>query len=205
MKKSFNKVVSVLIVLLVFTSCTVYTEKQSQALSRAVYATRDSIDKARIDLAANYSFEATRIVKPPKKKIDIQAVYKTTTVPVIASSAKPKNPIQVNKQRVVVVPEQYKNDTVIVVDSEEYQQLLKDKQLAERLKKENDQLTIFKTEVDEELAKQQEYANKMIQDLNNMQQQLVKKNLHILKLYIVIVGLILTGAAGIYLRMKGIL
>ena len=51
-----------------FSSCTIYTEKQSQALSRTIYATKDSLDEARIDLADKYSAEATRLVKPPKKK-----------------------------------------------------------------------------------------------------------------------------------------
>jgi hypothetical protein len=59
--------------------------------------------------------------------------------------------------------------------------------------------------VDQELQKQLQYNNKIIQDLNTLQKQLVEKNLHILKLYIVIIGLIVSIAGGIYLRIKGIL
>jgi len=199
-----NKVISVLVCVLFLASCTVYTEKQSQALSRAVYAAKESFEKARIDLASDYTNEASRIVKPPKNKISITSVYKTTTIPVITSSAKPKEPVSVNKQRVLIVPENYKNDTVIVINSEEYQQLLKDKQAFEQLKKDNEQLNKFKIEVDEELTKQHEYANKMIQDLNRMQKQLIQKDLAILQRNIVIVSLILAIGGGIYLRMKGI-
>lgn len=189
----------------VLAACTIYTEKQSQALSRAVYATRDSFEKARIDLATNYASEAARIVKPPKNKIEITSVYKTVTVPVVTSEAKPKRPVPVNKQRVLVIPEQYKHDTVIVVNTEEYQQLLKDKETFAQLKRDHEQTLKFKSEVDEELAKQEAYANKMIQDLNIMQKKLVEKDLAILRRNIAIVCLLLSIGGGVYLRIKGIL
>lgn len=192
-------------VLLLLVSCTVYTEKQSQALSRAVYATRDSFEKARIDLANSYASEAARIVKPPKNKIEISSVFKDVTIPVVASQAKPKTPISVNKQRVLVIPEQYKNDTVVVVNTEEYQQLLKDKQTFEQLKKDYQQTLKFKTEVDEELAKQEAYANQMIVDLNRMQKQIVEKDLAILQRNIIIVCLLAAIGGATYLRIKGIL
>ena len=191
--------------LLFLTSCAVYTEKQSQSLSRAVYATRDSFEKARIDLATQYASEAARIVKPPKNKIEIKPIYKTVTVPVIASSAKPKTPAHIGKQRVLVIPDEYKNDTVVVVNSDEYQQLLKDKEIFEQLKRDHEQTLKFKNEVDEELARQEAYANKMIQDLNRMQKQLVEKDLAILKRNIIIAILLLSIGGATYLRIKGIL
>jgi hypothetical protein len=186
-------------------ACTIYTEKQSQSLSRAVYATRDSFEKARIDLATSYASEAARIVKPPKNKIEIKSVYKPVTIPVIASSAKSKTPVSINKQRVLVIPDEYKNDTVVVVNSDEYQQLLKDKEVFEQLKKDHEQTLKFKNEVDDELARQEAYANKMIQDLNRMQKQLVEKDLAILKRNIIIVILLLSIGGATYLRIKGIL
>lgn len=193
------------LIFLLLPACTVYTEKQSQALSRAVYATRDSFEKARIDLATTYASEAARIVKPPKNKIEIVPVYKTVTIPVVTSSAKPKVPIQVNKQRVLVIPAEYKNDTVVVVNSEEYQQLLKDKETFAQLKRDYEQTLKFKSEVDDELARQEAYANKMVQDLNRMQKQLVEKDLAILKRNIIIVILLLSIGGATYLRIKGIL
>lgn len=187
------------------TSCVVYTEKQSQALSRAVYATRDSFEKARIDLANNYASEAVRIVKPPKNKIEISSVYKTVTIPVVTSEAKPNRPVPVNKQRVLVIPEQYRHDTVVVINTEEYQQLLKDKETFAQLKKDYEQTLQFKSEVDKELAIQEANANKMIQDLNRMQKQLVEKDLAILQRNIIIVLLLAAIGGATYLRIKGIL
>jgi hypothetical protein len=200
-----KKIIAGLSACLMLAACTVYTEKQSQALSRAVYATRDSFEKARVDLASNYASEAARIVKPPKNKIEITSVYKTVTIPVVTSEAKPKQPVPVNKQRVLVIPEQYRYDTVVVINTEEYQQLLKDKETFAQLKKDYEQTLKFKTEVDEELAKQEAYANKMVQDLNRMQKQLVEKDLAILRRNIIIVVLIAAIAGATYLRIKGIL
>jgi hypothetical protein len=199
------KFISIFFVCFFLISCTVYTEKQTEALSRSVYATKDSIDKARIDLANVYSNETVRLVKPPKKRIEIESIYKTTQIPVVTSEAKPDKPIPNNKQRVLMVPEQYKNDTVVVVNSQEYEQLLKDKQIFQQLKKDLDNAFLFKIEIDEELTKQQEYSNKLIRDLNTMQKQLVEKDLAILKRNIVIAILLLMGVGATYLRIKGIL
>lgn len=188
---------------LVLTACTVYTEKQSQALSRAVYATRDSFEAARIDLADSYSAEAARIVHPPKNRVDVKPVYKKT-VDVIGSNSKPVSTVTA-KQRVVIIPEKYRNDVVVVVSSEEYQNLLKDKEVMSQLQKDLDSLTLVKQEVDQEIIKQQEYNDKMIKDLNIMQKKLVEKDLAILQRNVVIICLFLTIGGGVYLRIKGIL
>lgn len=185
------------------TACTVYTEKQSQALSRAVYATRDSFEAARIDLADSYSAEAARIVHPPKGRVEVKSVYKKS-VDVIGSGSKPVSKVTA-KQRVVIIPEKYRNDVVVVVSSEEYQNLLKDKETMTQLEKDFDNLTLVKQEVDQEIVKQQEYNNKMIKDLNIMQKKLIEKDLAILQRNLVIIGLFLTIGGGVYLRIKGIL
>jgi hypothetical protein len=185
----------------------VYTEKQSEALSQTVFATKDSIDKARIDLADFYVDQASRIVKPPKKRIEINSVYKpsapTTTIPVINTSNKKTPEYNQSKQRIVIIPEKYKNDTVVVVSSEEYSQLLKDKQIFAQLQKDTENITEAKKFVDEELIKQMQYADKMVQDLNIMQKKLVEKDLAILQRNIVIVVLSSLIGIGVYLRFKG--
>jgi hypothetical protein len=188
---------------LFFSSCTVYTEKQSEALSRTVYATKDSFDHARLDLAEIYSVESTRLVKPPKKRIDIKPVYKKN-IDVLASQNK-KSPQFIDKQRVVIIPEKYKSDTVVVVNSKEYENLLKEKEIYEQMKKDLDELSFARSQVDEELIRQMEYKDKMIKDLNIMQKKLVEKDLAILQRNIIIVGLIILIAAAIYLRIKGVL
>lgn len=195
----------VLICFLMF-SCTIYTEKQSEAISQTVYATKDSLDKARIDLADEYANQSTRLIKPPKKRLQIDSIYKPT-ISVVASQSKPENgqKVSVNKQRVIVIPEKYKNDTVVVVSSEEYQQLLKDKQIFAQIKKDFDNLADIRVTIDQELIRQLEYNDKMIKDLNIMQKKLVEKDLLIIKLYITIFVLIASIVGGIYLRIKGIL
>lgn len=198
---------------LFFSSCTVYTEKQSEALSRSVYATKDSLDVARIDLADKYVDESIRIVKPPKKRIEVNGIYKnveTETSPLkknidtIGSGSKVK-PTMINKQRVLIVPEKYKNDTVVVVSSEEYKKLLEDKEIYAQIEKDNVNLIETKKLVDEELIRQMEYNDKMIKDLNIMQKKLVEKDLAILQRNVVIVILLLTIGGATYLRIKGIL
>jgi hypothetical protein len=194
-----------LMLLLAVSGCTVYTEKQSEAISQTVYATKDSLDKARIDLADQYAEQIVRIIKPPKKRIEIQSVYKTQTIEVIASQSKPGKEVPKNKQRVVIIPEKYKNDTVVVVSSIEYQELLKDKETHKRLETDYKNLQNTKLNVDAELRTQQEFADQMIKDLNVMQKKLVEKDLAILHRNIVIVVLLLTIAGATYLRIKGIL
>ena len=103
------------------------------------------------------------------------------------------------------MPEKYKNDILVIVNSEEYQQLLKDKETYTQIEKDNAQLIETKKEVDNELIKQSEYNNKMIRDLNSMQKKLVEKDLAILQRNIIIVALLGSIAVGIYLRIKGIL
>jgi len=63
--------------LLAFTmpGCTVYTEKQTEAVSRTVYATKDSIDNARIELAEEYINQTIKLIKPPKNRITIEPIY----------------------------------------------------------------------------------------------------------------------------------
>lgn len=187
-------------------SCTVYTEKQSEAISQTVYATKDSLDKARVDLADEYASQATRLIKPPKKRVQIESVYKQT-IPVLASQSKPTpgQKTSVNRQRAIIIPEKYKNDTVVVVSSEEYQQLLKDKEIFAQLKKDFDNLTDVRTIVDQELIRQKEYNEQMVKDLNIMQKKLVEKDLAILQRNIIIVLLLAAIGGATYLRIKGIL
>jgi hypothetical protein len=200
---NYKKILFLSILVFFLTSCTIYTEKQSEALSRSVYATKDSLDNARLDLADTYSNESTRLVKPPKKRIDIQPVYKKN-IDNISSQSKVK-PTVINKQRVLIIPEKYKNDTVVVVSSVEYEQLLKDKEIYEQIEKDNANIIEAKKEVDQELIRQMEYNDKMIKDLNIMQKKLVEKDLAILQRNITIVLLLALIGVATYLRIKGIL
>jgi hypothetical protein len=194
-------------VLLFLNSCTVYTEKQSEALSKVVYASKDSMDAARIDLADKYVTETTRLVRPPKNRIKIESVYQKSVqqhINTVGSSSK-HNPTPINKQRMVIIPEKYRSDTVVVVSTEEYQNLLKDKETFAQIQRDNEGLAEAKETVDNELIRQLENKDKMINDLNIMQKKLVEKDLAILQRNIVIVLLIAAIGGATYLRIKGIL
>ena len=183
-----------LLSVLFITGCTVYTEKQSEALSQNTYATNDSLNKARVDLAYYYSDQTTRLVKIPKKRINIQSVYEAGAV-IKGTKTGPST-------RVVIVPDQYKNDKIVVVGSAEYQDLLKTKAIAQQLKRDNENILLAKTNTDKELAKQAENTNKMVIALNTMQKQLVQKDLAILWRNIIIISLLGLIGGYIYLRLN---
>jgi hypothetical protein len=180
--------------LLFFNGCTVYTEKQSEIVSQNVYAANDSISKARVDLAQFYSNETTRFIKPPKHPIKINAIYQDGQV--VKNGEKPE------RTRVVIVPDQYKSDKVVVVGSKDYDQLLKDsavkKQLEEDNKIKDKQLQSNNTE----LTKQKEMSDKMVKDLNYYQKEVYKLRLSGLWKDIVIVVLLLVIGTFIYIRIS---
>ena len=202
----FNKIIPLAAFGVFLTSCTIYTEKQSEALSKVVYASKDSMEAARIDLADKYITETTRIVKPPKNRILIDAVYKKIdrNIDTVSSSSK-YDTIPVSKQRTVIIPDKYRNDTVVVVNTEQYEQLLKDKDTFAQIQKDTIGLLEAKKQVDEELIRQLENKDKMINDLNIMQKKLVEKDLAILQKNIIIIGLLAAIGGATYLRIKGIL
>lgn len=191
------KRVFLLLTFLFFSSCkTIYTEKQTEAVSRSVYATKDSIDAARIDLADQYIKEATRIIAPPKQRIDIKPIF-VQSPPQVTPNVKINN-----SQRVLIVPTQYSNMEVIVVGSSEYKDLLKIKESAEQLQKDNVNLSEQKTAVDEELRKQNEMHDQMVSDLNILQKKLAQKDSALIKCYAIIAGLLACGGLYFYLKFK---
>lgn len=205
--KISTKAALICLLLFIGQSCTVYTEKQSEALSKVVYASKDSMEAARIDLADMYVTETTRLVRPPKNRIKINSVYQKSLPQHIntISSSSNREPIPVNKQRMVIIPEKYKADTVVVVSTEEYQRLLKDKEIFAQIQRDNEGLAEAKQIVDSELIRQMENRDKMINDLNIMQKKLVEKDLAILQRNVVIVLLLAAIGGATYLRIKGIL
>ena len=176
--------------LFIFSGCTVYTEKQTEAVSQSVYATKDSIDLARIDLAESYINETIKLINPPKKRLPVNAIY--------------QKPVKVgdSDQRIVIVPEQYKNDKVVVVNSADYSELLKDKENASKLRKDNETLTRAQQEFEKERIKQREMGDKMVIKLNEQQQIILKQRLVILWEGIIIVVLLAIICGYIYIRMN---
>lgn len=208
------------ILVLSFSSCKIYTEKRSEELSQAVFATSDSIDKARFDLAYNYSRQAERLAFPPKKRIQISEIVTRTgnstssVKKIIREETKVPNLVAVTTteqnegNRTVlrlVVPDHLRNAELLVENSEEWNTLLETKEFANQLKTDYSNLQTLTSNIDAELQKQTIMNNQMVVDLNNMQKKLLEKDLAILQRNVLIAILILTIAGGVYLRIKGIL
>lgn len=210
------------IISLALTSCTVYTEKRSEALSQAVFATSDSISHARFDLASQYAKQAERLAFPPKQRINISPVYTTASKsqktvsgqandPFDLSSTKEKISLSVDSQNEkqdtlrLVVPDNLRHAKLLIENSDEWTELLKTKQFSTKLQEDHNNLQKLTSDVSNELQKQNEMNSKLIQDLNTLQKQVVQKDLAILQRNIVIVSLLLTIGGGVYLRIKGIL
>jgi len=177
-------------------SCTNYTEKQSEAVSQNVYATTDALAKERVDLAYFYSNEVTKFIKPPKHPVKISAVYEAGTV-----VQKSKN---AEKTRVIIVPPQYRNDKVIVIGSTEYDELIKDRNEKAKFVQDNkrmaDQLVID----NKELVHQKDMKDKMVIDLNHLQQQIYKKDLELMWRNIIIIGLLALIGVYFYAKANGL-
>jgi len=190
--------ISILSLLMVSCTTTKYVEKQSEELSRSVYAVKDSLDSARFDLAAKYSNESTRLVAPPKQRIKIESIVKTNS--------------NNQTERVALLPQSNKKDKVILAESPEYLDLLKDERVLNQLKIDNDNLNLYSKEVDKQLTEQYKIQNDMVVKIQDLEKKilqkdkkLLQKDLAILWRNITIISLIGVMGVGVYLRMKGIL
>lgn len=190
MKKIF------LFLTLALVSCTVYTEKQTEMLSQNTYATNDSVNKGRIDLAYYYSDQATRLVKPPKHRIPIASVYEAGDVV--------KNSKQGEKTEVILIPKQYQGSKVVVVGSDDYQSLLKDRSIKNQLTNDNKNLLDDKKRTSDELLTLQKNSSKILDKLNADEKLLVKKDLAILWRNCIIVGLLALIALYFYAKANGL-
>jgi hypothetical protein len=182
--------------LILLAGCTVYTEKQSEALSQNVYAANDSVNKGRVDLAYYYTEQTTRLVKEPKHRIKISAVYEAGDVV--------KNSKKGSKSEVVLVPNQYSGSKVVVIGSTEYQTLLKDRDIKNQISKDAQQIEKDKKNVTDELTTERNNKNKILDKLNADEKLLVKKDLAILWRNVIIVGLLGLIALYFYAKANGL-
>jgi hypothetical protein len=204
-------------------SCTVYTEKRSEALSQSVFATSDSIEFARFDLASKYAKQAEKLAFPPKNRIKINPVYtpsKTSTAstdlskilvkvddnfapPVVATGFLDEQQEQPVLR--LVVPEHLKHAKLLIENSIEWEDLLRTKEFSNKLQEDNTNLKRLTDSVNEELQRQTEMNSRMVSDLKELQKKIVEKDLAILKRNIIIASLLFVIGGGVYLRIKGIL
>lgn len=194
-----------LLLLLIFTSCsnTLYKQVQTEETSRVVYATKDSIDAARIDLASQYATEATRLVVPPKERIQIQSLWITPPSSAVVSPNDTKKTL--DKKKYVVVPKEYNGLDVMVVGSEEYNALLKIKDYATQLETDNKLLAEAKAQVDAEIVHQQEMHDKMIDDLNKFKLQVSELKLTLFKRNLALGLIVAAGAVVVFIKVRKLL
>lgn len=184
------KKLAVLFCFLAFGCSPKFIEKQSEPLKQAVYGVNDSLDKGRIDLAWFYSNETTRLVSPPEKRLEVRGVYQTLSVTNNASG-----------NRVVILPEGLKGDKVVVSNSDEYKELLKNKEIAKQLQDE----LLEKTKFTDTVIKQQKVNDKIQSDLlnsyNDAQKTIAKKDSAIWFRNFIILGLLVLIGGYIGLRI----
>lgn len=185
---------------------TFYLEKNSEALSQAVYASKDSIEVARLDLTDMYVTQAARIVVPPKHKIEIKPIYNKSTTSSVKSSTVSTN----NKdQRVLIVPEKYKNDKIVIVNTTEYNELLKVAEINTQLQKDNANLKDHITLVDQQIAYNSQITNELILKNQQLKESVLQKekiisdkNSIIFKLWTGLVTLIGLIVVYFYIKFK---
>lgn len=215
------------IAFLLLPACTVYTEKRSEALSQAVYATAEGIQNGRFEKAYSFAEQAKRLAYVPKNPIPVPPLITSSTKKVTAvnSTVEPGGANKTNSKPTIgtsiittttendqeetalrlVIPEFLKHAKIIIENSEEWNELLKTKEFKEFLEKDNKRLEKLIKDINEELERQQRYNNQMVEDLNRYQKAVLEKDLLITRLYIIIAILLLSIGGGIYLRIKGIL
>jgi len=183
-----------LLLLFSLISCapTRYIPKDSEPLSQAVYATSESIEKGRIDLADQYAKNAKLLVDPPKNPFTVKAII---------SKAKEKD---IGKA-VVVVPSYLTNMDVIVVGSEQYKKLLEIKENAVQLQVEFENLQKEKEEVYKALTDQREAKMQLLKDYDKVVSDLKDKQLALLKRNIIITSMSFFIGLYIFLKVKGLI
>jgi starvation-inducible outer membrane lipoprotein len=158
-----------------------YLEKSSEALSRSVYATGDSLVVGRVELAKAYNDEAQKLVPPPKERIRINAVT-------------------IGKTKALTIPASLKGSEIVSVDQEAYKGLVK-------VEEENADLKNQIKVTEEERQKQDEIHNQLLQDyvsatvtIEKQGKVIAQKNLTILIEGLIIVGILLLIDASFYFK-----
>lgn len=198
--KSISMLIFIISIFVLCSSCrnTLYIEKQSENVSRTVYATKDSLDNARIDLASQYINETTKLIIPPKQRIPIEAIY-------VKNSTSKGTKIQKDNKRMIVVPAEYANEEVLVVGSSEYKELLSTKEIANQLAQDKENLEKEKENTNTELRNKEKQITDMISSISNLQVEVANKTATIYKLGCALIGLIVLIGLYVYLKVKALL
>jgi len=159
-----------------------YVERNSEALSRTVYATGDCILLGRVELAKEYNQASQKLVPPPKDRISI-------------------SPAMIGSNSVVTLPKAYAGQSTMTVGSVDYDKII---QTAEDNKELQKQLLV----VDQERQNQDQIHSQLLRDwqtgqvqIQTLEKKIAQKNIHIIILYLVIASFIGTIVLGFYLKV----
>jgi hypothetical protein len=169
-----------------------FIEKQSEPLKQAVYGVNDSLDKGRVDLAWYYSNETVKLVTPPNKRIEIKEVYEPKALPVSQDD---------KGQRVVLLPEGLKGNKVVVVNSDEYKELLKNKNIATQLQVELTNQKAFTEKVVQQQKDNEKIQSDLLLAYNHSKELIAKKDTAIWYRNFIILGLLVIIGGYIGLRI----
>jgi hypothetical protein len=186
-----KRVFLLLVFLLISCAPTRFIPKDSDPLSKAVYATSDSIDLGRIDLADQYAKQAKTLVEPPKQVILIKPLVSKTTTKGITKN-------------VIVIPPALTGMQVIVVGSQEYEDLLKIKENAEVVEKDVETLKKQVEEVRDAYREQLEAKSHLLKEYEKLVLDLKDKQLALLKRNVIIGVMGLLIGLYIFVKVKGI-
>lgn len=179
------KKIILILIFCFFGSCKTSTVITAPSSEIAVTATaiRDSFDSARIDLADNYSNALTQLIIPPSKRIQIEPIYK-------------------NGKRVAIIPDKYREDNVVIVGTNDWNDLVKIKEVVTQLNADKTNLHTQILNIREELNKQQEIKEKLAADNNTLQIQIKDVKSSNFKLHVYLWGMVLVILSYLYFKLK---
>jgi hypothetical protein len=132
-----------------------YLERTSEALSRSVYATGDSLILGRVELAKTYNEAAQQLIPSPKQRILIA-------------------PARAGAGSVVTLPNSYSGLPTVSAGSADYEALT-------RASDENKQLSDHLAQVEVEKQKQYEINNQLIKDYESSRLTIARQSVIIAK------------------------
>ena len=174
-----------------------YIEKYSEPLKQAAYANNDSLVQARVDLAWHYSNELTKIIPPPKNRIVIKPLYAPKTV----TSGNTKTVSVPKGKRLLIVPDEYKNDKVVVVDSAEYNALKQDREVKKQLASEIEALKKQDNIIADQKNLDDKTMKKFLEDYDKRGTQIAEKDAAIWHRNFIILGLTTLIAGFIVIKL----
>jgi hypothetical protein len=123
--------------LFLLSGCSTAQKKQAEVMKVGIHKVNDSLNKGRVDLAKKYSNELVKVVPRPKT---VQAVK-----PIVV-----KYPDQINPERVIVLPPEFKETKTVVVDTPEFKKLVEEnKEIKKQLEVEKKEFDKFQVKVED--------------------------------------------------------